>query len=171
MRRGTHRNKHLQAAWNKYGEIAFKWVVLQRCAPHLVEKWEQYWLDTLTPWKREIGYNICQYAEVTLGYKHTKEAKAVMSKAAIERFKDPTKKAAFIERCIRAKQIPEHRKKQSEASIKKWQKPGYREHMSEVHKGRIRPKEERDRIKASMIRVWIIRKARLAATTSVEPIV
>ena len=29
LRKGTHSNRHLQCAWNKYGENAFSFVVLE----------------------------------------------------------------------------------------------------------------------------------------------
>jgi group I intron endonuclease len=34
LRRGDHANKHLQAAWQKYGEKAFVFAVIQTVAEH-----------------------------------------------------------------------------------------------------------------------------------------
>ena len=41
---GTHVNKHLQRAWNKYGQEAFKFTILSRCAPDFCDELEDYWI-------------------------------------------------------------------------------------------------------------------------------
>jgi group I intron endonuclease len=41
---GTHYNVHLQKAWNKYGEGAFEFSVLSRCAPDFCNELEEYWI-------------------------------------------------------------------------------------------------------------------------------
>jgi group I intron endonuclease len=40
LRNGTHRNRHLQAAWNRYGEAAFDWRVLA-----IIEPDQRFWLE------------------------------------------------------------------------------------------------------------------------------
>lgn len=70
-------SKHLQNAWNKYGEQNFKFVVLECVEPiktKLLER-EQYWIDTLQP-----EYNILKYTTSTLGYRHDEETKQRISK-------------------------------------------------------------------------------------------
>lgn len=63
LRRGNHHSIHLQNAWNKYGEPAFTFEVLELVMPWSRIDREQYWLDTLKPWKRKIGFNIAKRAE------------------------------------------------------------------------------------------------------------
>jgi hypothetical protein len=63
-----HINKHLQAAWNKYGEENFIFQPLFECSKEELLNWEQYFLDIYNP-----EYNICKKAGNTLGYKHTEE--------------------------------------------------------------------------------------------------
>lgn len=58
----VHHNKHLQHAWNKYGEECFKFEILARCPPEYLIKMEQWFLDNLKP-----EYNICKVAGNTLG--------------------------------------------------------------------------------------------------------
>ena len=72
---GTHRNDHLQKAYNKHGKDAFEFKVLEYCPrkPHLIST-EQKWMDKLNP-----EYNICQVAGSSLGYKHTAEYKAKLT--------------------------------------------------------------------------------------------
>lgn len=65
LRRGTHRNKHLQRAWNKYGEENFNFKILEECdiegltreeAISKVQNLEQKYLDSLNPYNIN-GYN------------------------------------------------------------------------------------------------------------------
>lgn len=86
LRTGVHNNRHLQAAWNKYGEEAFIFVVVEEAQPldNILEL-EDKWL------KDHAGKDYCYNIGVTAlapmlgmtktlsptwGYKHTEEAKA-----------------------------------------------------------------------------------------------
>lgn len=46
LRRNVHHNVHLQNAWNKYGEDAFEFVVLEECAVECLTEREQHWMDS-----------------------------------------------------------------------------------------------------------------------------
>ena len=77
LRRGTHHSRHLQRAWNKYGELGFDFLVVEEVTDHtqLVNR-EQHWIDTqLTT---SGLYNVCPVAGNTLGRLHTDSAKAKM---------------------------------------------------------------------------------------------
>lgn len=74
LRRGVHRNAHLQAAFNMYGEQAFSFDLVGVCDKADLLICEQRHLDLLNP-----EYNICRSAANTLGYRHTAESKAKMS--------------------------------------------------------------------------------------------
>jgi group I intron endonuclease len=85
LRTGKHNNKHLQAAWNKYGESAFIFVVLEKVDDSVnILELEDVWL------KNHVGkdycYNMGKTATApmlgmagelspTWGYIHTVEAK------------------------------------------------------------------------------------------------
>lgn len=93
LRRNKHHNQHLQRAWNKHGDHSFTFEVLEICAVEKLIAREQYWLDTLEPYKRHIGFNIRQTADhrdcpletrsklraANLGKTHTPEARAKLS--------------------------------------------------------------------------------------------
>lgn len=49
LRHNTHYNKHLQNAWNKYGEINFDYSILEFCTEEDRIKREQYYVNTLNP--------------------------------------------------------------------------------------------------------------------------
>lgn len=58
LRRGEHGNRHLQSAWDKYGEASFEFTVLQLVDPPELLHTEQEWIDRTGCADREIGFNI-----------------------------------------------------------------------------------------------------------------
>lgn len=81
LRRNQHHSIHLQRAWNKYGESNFIHEIIEEVnnIEVILEK-EQYWLDILKPYYKDIGYNICSVAGKTTGFKHSEETKKLLSK-------------------------------------------------------------------------------------------
>ncbi len=77
LRKNRHINKHLQHAWNKYGEAVFRFEILETTpdSADLITI-EQYYLDWLEP-----EYNVLKIANNRLGVKHSLEARARMSAA------------------------------------------------------------------------------------------
>jgi group I intron endonuclease len=81
LRYNHHDNPKLQAAWNKYGEEAFIFDILELVLiPEMLTAREQYWLDKLKP-----IFNIAPTAGSTLGVKHSPETRAKMSASRIGR--------------------------------------------------------------------------------------
>lgn len=62
LRGNRHRNKHLQRAWNKYGEKSFQFEIIEFCNKDECIKKEQFYIDSLIP-----DYNICKIAGSTIG--------------------------------------------------------------------------------------------------------
>lgn len=93
----THFNKHLQHAWNRYGELAFEFQVLVECQPAEVLGLEQYWIDGLQAYLPDCGYNKSPTAESTLGFKWSEESRKRMSEVA--RNRPPELIAQQVERC------------------------------------------------------------------------
>ncbi len=63
LRRNNHQNKHLQRAFNKYGESNFEFNIIEIVEEkeNLIKR-EQVWIDFFKP-----EYNICKFAGSTLG--------------------------------------------------------------------------------------------------------
>ena len=82
LRKNKHSNSKLQRAFNKYGENAFKFEVLELVEDKtkLLER-EQYWLDITCCCNRNKGYNLCKIAGNRLGVKHSEETKCKIAKA------------------------------------------------------------------------------------------
>ena len=70
LAKNTHRNKHLQSSYNKYGKDNFKFEILEECDLKDLLNKEQYYLDTLKP-----EYNILELAGSPIGYKHSENFK------------------------------------------------------------------------------------------------
>ena len=76
-----HRNEHLQSAWNKYGEEAFAFSIVERCSGN-IDKQEIYWIAKYNATDRRFGYNVALGGSVPmLGRHHSEETKRKISEA------------------------------------------------------------------------------------------
>lgn len=75
LKRGKHHSLALQRAYNKYGEDAFFFAIIEDgiSQDYLIER-EQYWLDKLKP-----EYNVLKMAGSNKGWHHSDKTKAGMS--------------------------------------------------------------------------------------------
>jgi group I intron endonuclease len=76
LRKGDHHSKPLQRSWDKYGEEAFSFTVLEYVEDRtkLLEH-EQRYLDTIKSYDRQFGYNILRVAGSSLGFKQSEESR------------------------------------------------------------------------------------------------
>ena len=58
LRGNYHINKHLQNAWNKYGEENFKFEIIEECEEDKLTEREQYWIDYYGGINDIINYNL-----------------------------------------------------------------------------------------------------------------
>jgi group I intron endonuclease len=113
LRSGKHKNPHLQAAWNKYGETAFEFEPLVYCGENQLLDVEQTFIDN-----NQGGYNIGQSADAPArGQKRTAEMLANLSAAVAARWADP-----------------EQRKKLSAERKARWANPEYRAKMLAIRR-------------------------------------
>lgn len=70
LRKNTHNNRHLQNAFNKYGEDRFKFFLLEECLKGELPIKEQYYIDNMKP-----KYNICTLVEGRWGIPQRDEVK------------------------------------------------------------------------------------------------
>lgn len=97
LRKGTHANKHLQAAWDKYGEQAFAFVIVEEHTSDAnILTAENVWLhehvgkdhcynlatNATAPQLGMFGEKNAMYGKT---FAHTEEAKAKIAKASAER--------------------------------------------------------------------------------------
>jgi group I intron endonuclease len=73
LNRNNHCNRHLQAAWNAYGESCFQFHAIEYTSDLLAR--EQYWIERLNSTNIDIGYNICAVARNRKGVKASDETR------------------------------------------------------------------------------------------------
>lgn len=85
LQSGSHHSIHLQHSFNKYGEEAFEFSIIEECEIDVLFEREQYYLDTLLYSKEycltkgeddrfmRLGYNVCPIAGRSEGRPHTQE--------------------------------------------------------------------------------------------------
>lgn len=90
---GRHPNRHLQAAWRKYGSLFFTFTVVE-CVDDRGElrQAEQMWIDAIGSCG-EGGYNLTPTAGSLLGFRFTDEQKARVSAALIGKPKSTAHRA------------------------------------------------------------------------------
>jgi len=82
LKENRHFNKHLQNAWNLYGESGFDFIILENAPSEILVDKEQYWLD-----KTKELFPIYNFGKVArnpmLGETHTDSARKKMSESRI----------------------------------------------------------------------------------------
>lgn len=86
LRRNRSRNRHLQNAFNKYGEDAFEFIVLEYCDVADLNEREVYWIEKLGTYIN--GYNLSIGGDGIRGYHFTDEQKEHISKALTGKKRD-----------------------------------------------------------------------------------
>lgn len=74
-------NVHLQSAWNKYGEDAFIWTVLEFCEKDKRFDREQYFIDFIKP-----EYNFTENVVANFGHSPSKECRQKISETLKKRY-------------------------------------------------------------------------------------
>lgn len=80
LRRNRNHNRYLQRAWNKYGEEAFKFVVVEKVPVLFLFEFEQYYIDHYQAANSRYGYNSAPFADGPRGVKWTQACKDRHSK-------------------------------------------------------------------------------------------
>jgi group I intron endonuclease len=78
LRRNIHPNKHLQNAWNKYGEDVFQFRVLEYCPLENLDARELFWINCYQ--SNQVGYNIRIDPVNNRGVKWSEEHREKMGK-------------------------------------------------------------------------------------------
>jgi group I intron endonuclease len=87
LRKGIHHSRFLQRAWEKYGEDAFTFRVIEECEPERCVEREQYWIDVLAP-----VFNMHLTARSPLGVNRSGATRAKLSMLASMRIPPMTNK-------------------------------------------------------------------------------
>lgn len=77
LRRGVSNNRHLQAAFNKYGEESFEFSILEFCDTSRLDDREEYWIEKKG--SCYTGYNMNKGGSGRRGFQHSEETKEKIS--------------------------------------------------------------------------------------------
>lgn len=131
LRGGYHQNKHLQAAWNKYGELAFTFSVTVVCSPEDRQDYEQRLIDGFQP---EYNQSKSAYSGIPVGATCSDEHKLKVGIASVKAWAQPeyrTKVTAAIQQAM----TPEEKAKRSERTRILWADETYRAKAVASRKG------------------------------------
>lgn len=132
LKRQQHHSIYLQRAWNKYGQDAFIFTVLEYCSVETLLLREQVFLDDINP-----EYNICKIAGSCLGRVVSEKSKEKQRLAMTGR-----------------KQTPEHIKNASITRIGRKHTP---EHIEKVRQGNIgKVRSEESKLKISVAKTGCV---------------
>lgn len=148
LRSGKHHNVKLQRAWDKYGEGAFVFKVLEHVPkPATLLQREQAWIDALDAVAK--GFNLTPTAGSILGMRFTEESKRRMSSAATGKTKSPEHVAKVAAALRGRKMTDEQRQKMRDAKLGKTygpRSPEVGQKISAALKGRPLSEEHRQKL-------------------------
>src|SRR5207302_130508 len=86
LAKGTHENRRLQRAWDKYGSENFSSYIVEQCS--LEQRWvrEQWWIDKLCAADRSTGFNIMHSVQ---GLLPSKQMSKILKDYWHKRWQDP----------------------------------------------------------------------------------
>ena len=88
LNNNKHPNIYLQASWNRHGENAFTFCILEYCNVEELDERENYWIDFYNTLDRTKGYNLKSGGQ-NGGSKYSLESRKKMSESQIELCKNP----------------------------------------------------------------------------------
>lgn len=122
LRDGTHYNKHLQYAWNKYGESAFVFKITLICTPEQMQEYEQRLIDGLNP---AYNQSPSAFSGIPVGGTLTPAHRQKVGISSKKMWQDPEYRA-MVTSAINAAMTPEERTKRSARVKALWENPEYR---------------------------------------------
>ena len=157
LRMGEHYNKYLQSAWNKYGEAAFEFIVIELILLSFLLEREQYWIDKLKACNRKKGFNLYPLAGSSLGYRHTEETRQKMREAhkGVHRSDEHRRSLSVsLKGRVRSAQTVQRIR---DANLRRpLPSKETRQKMSDTHKGRPRTEANTRAIIAAHSKQWIV---------------
>ena len=132
LRGKYHQNKHLQAAWDMYGESAFAFTVTLICRPEDMQDYEQRLLDGLKP---EYNQSTSAYSGIPVGGTCSEEHKRKVGLASTVLWAQPeyrTKVTASIQQAM----TPAEKTKRVARTSILWANDTYRANAIEARKGK-----------------------------------
>ena len=151
LRLQKHHSRHLQSAWNKYGEAAFKFLPMLVCQHSMLLFYEQQLLDKMKP-----EYNIAPTAGNTMGIPCSTEKRAKIAAAHKGKTLSTEHKAAIAAGGVGRKPSEETRQKLRAAQRARAEKDPARwaelaEQSAERQRNRVWTPEQRENARVAKL--------------------
>lgn len=169
LRLKSHHSILLQRAWDKYGEQAFHFTILEECPPEKCLEREQHWMDSHQTFDPKFGYNILPKAGSRLGVPIPYEQRQMIS-AKLKGRKLTEQHRKNISAGGKGQKRSEETKRKISEAIKAAHARGEkffrgrkhstktRKKMSEINKGQnlggTLPTSTKAKISASLFKAW-----------------
>lgn len=135
LRKGTHHNKHLQSAWNKYGESSFQFVLIESAPRENLLEREQWWIEYYQVCNDTFGFNLSTKAGAPMaGLLHSAESKARMAQSQTGRRHSDEVRQKISKAHTGRKKSPEHIEKMRAAFTGRKASPETRAKLRELRK-------------------------------------
>jgi len=153
LEKGTHVSKHFQNSWNKRGEAAFLFEILEVVDnPEQVIEREQDWIDRY--FSTGILYNTSPTAGSTRGRRFSDESKAKIGAANRAFYSTPEGKAVSKNRMRKILAAGQWRESHKRGQARRWENPKHHIEASEAQRKLNEDPERRAAMSARMKRHW-----------------
>ena len=154
LRLNKHENRRLQNSWNKYGEEAFKFNILEIVEPtkDLILSREQFFIDQYKSYDKLFGFNLFKIAGSPQGTLWTEEQKANLSEVRNKQYETQVGPMTGKKHSFETKEAMRNTHKNLQAKLRAegkqapqkgvftWSEEA-KQRMSETRKGKKYPKE------------------------------
>ena len=123
LRAKKHHSRHLQLAWNKYGEQVFRFELVAACDRGELIDQEQFWIDAFQTADGRHGYNIRWKADSNLGVEISAESRAKLSVSLRKAFSTPEARAKMSASMREVSARPGVRENRSASMKREWSNP------------------------------------------------
>ncbi len=114
LKKGTHRNSHLQDSYNKHGVSVFNFICLENCAPEKLTEREGYFIELIDP---ALRYNLSAITEVHPTSEETKKKMSESQKKIIHKPLSEETKKKIAEAHAGKSLTEEHKQKIAESHM------------------------------------------------------
>lgn len=140
LRLNEHKNKHLQYAWNKYGEENFSFYILEECSVEDLSIREIYNIEITSSINPNFGYNLTLGGEGNRGWTPSEETRKKISKSNKGKVLSDEEKKRRLPFHLSGENHPRFGKKHSEETIQK---------IKESRKGKLHTEETKEKMRIS----------------------
>lgn len=149
LRKNEHGNRHMQNAWNKYGEQSFRFSIIEECSPKDCIAVEQRYIDQF--FGSADCMNLSPNAQNTLGVKYSEESRRKLSECHSKRVVKESTRQIHSERMRSFRHSEEGKTKIAASNRRRKLSDESKRKISEKNKGHVMSAEARQKMSAARL--------------------